>query len=330
MHPSSNGAGQEPAARSPRVDGIPSRRPILLTGSHRSGSTWVGQMIAACKRVGYIYEPFNVTRRNLGHCGASFPYWFTYVCPENEARYYPALRRTLSYRFDWASGVREVRRWNHARRLLKNWLRFQRYRIRNARPLVKDPLALLSAEWLAGRFGADVVVLVRHPAAFVGSVKSLGWRHDFSGFLAQPELMRDHFAIYRDEIESFAREERDLVSQAAFLWKLLYHVVGKYREARPDWIYVRHEDLSSEPVERFRELFERLSLPFDTVVQRTVEEYSRASNPVERPAGRTQLLRRDSRSNVWSWKGRLSAKEIDRVRAETEDVARLFYSDQDW
>ena len=34
-------------------------RPILVTGSHRSGSTWVGKMIASHPRVAYVEEPFN-------------------------------------------------------------------------------------------------------------------------------------------------------------------------------------------------------------------------------------------------------------------------------
>ena len=34
-------------------------RPILVTGTQRSGSTWVGQMIASHPRVVYVWEPFN-------------------------------------------------------------------------------------------------------------------------------------------------------------------------------------------------------------------------------------------------------------------------------
>ena len=33
--------------------------PILVTGSHRSGTTWAGQMLATAPGIGYIHEPFN-------------------------------------------------------------------------------------------------------------------------------------------------------------------------------------------------------------------------------------------------------------------------------
>ena len=33
--------------------------PILVTGAPRSGSTWVGNVLALDKRTGYVHEPFN-------------------------------------------------------------------------------------------------------------------------------------------------------------------------------------------------------------------------------------------------------------------------------
>ena len=35
---------------------------ILVTGSHRSGSTWVGRMVASASNVGYIHEPIILIR----------------------------------------------------------------------------------------------------------------------------------------------------------------------------------------------------------------------------------------------------------------------------
>ena len=37
--------------------------PILVTGAHRSGTTWVGKMLAADADTGYISEPLNVLHR---------------------------------------------------------------------------------------------------------------------------------------------------------------------------------------------------------------------------------------------------------------------------
>ncbi|HUH21151.1 MAG TPA: hypothetical protein VLZ09_04715, partial [Gaiellaceae bacterium] len=58
------------------------KRPILVTGAHRSGTTWVGKMLALAPGVGYVHEPFN-PRFSAGR----FDRYFTVVTRENEARY---------------------------------------------------------------------------------------------------------------------------------------------------------------------------------------------------------------------------------------------------
>jgi hypothetical protein len=65
------------------------KKPILVTGSHRSGSTWVGRMLAEAPAVFYIHEPFSVSHPpGAGICKARFTYWFTYITRKNEAAYY--------------------------------------------------------------------------------------------------------------------------------------------------------------------------------------------------------------------------------------------------
>lgn len=63
---------------------IKERHPILVTGSHRSGTTWVGQMLAT-KGTTYIFEPFNIENASELH---AFPleFWFTYIDGLSEAR----------------------------------------------------------------------------------------------------------------------------------------------------------------------------------------------------------------------------------------------------
>ena len=72
-------------------------RPILVTGAHRSGSTWVGRMIATSPRVTYLHEPFNL-KHDMGLCRTQFDCWFTYVCERNESAYQRDLRDTIGLR----------------------------------------------------------------------------------------------------------------------------------------------------------------------------------------------------------------------------------------
>jgi len=36
------------------------RKPILVTGSHRSGTTWAGRSLVLAPNTAYIHEPFNI------------------------------------------------------------------------------------------------------------------------------------------------------------------------------------------------------------------------------------------------------------------------------
>ena len=59
-------------------------KPILVTGSHRCGSTWIGKVIATSPSVDYIHEPFNGMCRP-GKCSVKFPHTFTYITDNNES-----------------------------------------------------------------------------------------------------------------------------------------------------------------------------------------------------------------------------------------------------
>src|SRR3954447_1155356 len=55
-------------------------RPILVTGSHRCGSTWGGRMIASPPRVGYVGEPFNA----FNHRRCPVRHMWHFVTPQDE------------------------------------------------------------------------------------------------------------------------------------------------------------------------------------------------------------------------------------------------------
>jgi hypothetical protein len=198
------------------------------------------------------------------------------------------------------------------------------------RPLLKDPMALLSAEWLARRYQTHTIVLIRHPAAFASSLKRLNWHFPFGDFLGQPRLMEDFLEPYRECIEEFARTPPDIVTQAILLWCILHTMILRYRLKHPEWMFVRHEDLSRRPHVEFGKLFRTLGLSFSARAYRTIAEYTDEENPVEAEAGLVHHLKRNSLGNIWTWTQRLSREEILRVRKGTEDIARHFYSAEDW
>jgi hypothetical protein len=191
---------------------------------------------------------------------------------------------------------------------------------------MKDPIALFSTEWLARTFDMDVLVLIRHPAAFAGSLKAANWPHPFDHFLRQPLLMDQHLAAYRSRIEEFTREPKDIIDQAILLWNLTHHMIRKYRKAHPDWMFVRHEDLSTDPVTGFKAIFDRLRVRFTAGIEGAIRVSSQSENP---NPGLYDTVR-DSKANIFSWRERLTEDEIRRIKQGTGEIAEGLYGAADW
>ncbi|MCI0684649.1 MAG: sulfotransferase [Gemmataceae bacterium] len=309
----------------------PPQRPILVTGTHRSGSTWVGQMIASHPRVGYVWEPFNPSNR---FPDSPVQHWFEYVTPERAPAFIDYLSRQMRWQTPWWSEI--VARPTPRRcagatlRAVRAWWR----RRRGLRPLLKDPIAVFSAEWLARTFDMDMVVLIRHPAAFASSIKRLGWRIRFRRLLDQPSLVEHYLHAFEAEMRTVLQRQEnggnDVLEEAGLFWRIVHHVIQRYRREHPSWNFVRHEDLSLRPREEFGRLLRALGLGMTRSVEQTIATHTDSNNPAEAPHKIAHQLKRSSQANVFNWMSRLTPAEIARVRRQTEDVARHFYTDADW
>lgn len=305
----------------------PPAPPILVTGSHRSGTTWAGQMLAAAPGTGYVHEPFNVDLR-VGFAPGVFDRWFQYVCRDNEGPYRGAIEKVLSFRYPTLRNLARIRNGEDLRDFGRNQRDFLRFRRARATPIVKDPIAFYSAEWLCETFGMNALVLIRHPAAFCSSLKIKGWSYDFGNFLSQPLLMERYLHPFESHIAQCAQGRAGLVEQGIVLWNCVHHTLELYRQRHPEWTFVRHEDLSLDPVERFREIYERLGLTFTEHARSLIAQRTGSHNPVEQQSGNEYV--RDSRRNVSNWKKRLSADEIAEIRDGTAAIYPRLYPDMPW
>jgi hypothetical protein len=301
--------------------------PILVTGAHRSGTTWVGKMLSASKGAAYISEPLNVHHRP-GVMSSPVEHWYTYICTDNENEYLSALSETLTYRYHIGNEIKSLRSAKDLLRMVRDWSNFQVGRIRHQRPLLKDPFAIFSAPWFADRLGCKVVLTVRHPAAVASSLKRLNWSFDFRDLTSQTYLMRDWLEPYRADMEIIPAD--DVIGQSCLLWSMIYQVVDIYRNRFPNFHVVRHEDLSVDPVGGYRALYASLGLQFTSAAQKIIIRSSSSQNPPEISTRSVHATKIDSRSSLSNWKRRLTSDEIARIRLLTGDAARLFYQEKDW
>ena len=303
--------------------------PILVTGAHRSGTTWVGKMLAAGGDVGYISEPMNVLHRP-GVFSAPVKHWYTYICEENQAQFIPAFQDTLQFKYQSWQEAKSLRSVHDMMRMGRDWNSFTHARVRSLRPLLKDPFALFSVPWFIQQWGCQVVITVRHPAAFTSSLKRLGWEFDFRDLIEQPLLMRDHLEPYRDDMKAVMEQPIDIITSSSLLWRMIYQAVAGYQEANGSIIIIRHEDLSAAPLDSYKILYGQLNLDFTPEAEAAILQSSGSHNPEELAAGAVHAIKLDSQANIHNWKHRLTPDEVSQIRHLTADVAALYYSDADW
>lgn len=298
-------------------------------------------MLTASQQAAYISEPLNVLHRP-GVLRIPTKYWYTYICEENENDFLPAIQEMLDFRYHAWLEFSTLRSRKDLLRMGRDSREFLRGRLRRLRPLLKDPFALFSIPWFIQRLECQVVVTMRHPAAFASSLKRLNWPFQFKDLLEQPLLMRDWLEPHREAIQLLvSREDEekmaqangvspDIIAQSALLWRICYTAVEKYCVLFPHIQVVRHEDLSLDPDSGYRNLYQVLGLDYSEQAQKTILESSSADNPKEISSQNAFATRLDSKANLNNWKRRLSAEEIARVRNLTEDLAARYYPDFTW
>jgi hypothetical protein len=246
-------------------------RPILVTGTHRSGTTWVGEMLAISPQVHYVHEPFApmYERAWVRHPPA---HRFLHQPADVKGPFAEDLDRIVALRPPWLAIARRGGGLRNALRILQEAALTAAARRRGARALIKDPFALLLAEWIAARTAADVIVLVRHPAAFASSIKRLGWRLNVGWLLDQPSLMEGDLAPFRDELERDRDGANDLIDHASLVWRALNTVVLRYAAQHPDWTVLPYEVLAREPVAGIRHLCAQVGVAWNDRMEGAVQD----------------------------------------------------------
>ena len=329
---------------------INTTKPIIITGSHRSGTTWVGNIIKNSPMIYYIHEPLTPNSITRGLFDTEI--WYKYYDPNKEYQkvestlndlfigQYP-LRAVLHFKnslpntdYRNLNGINNDKfdfkylKWRINAYLDSKRLKLSKLNHDQIIPLIKDPICLTAVEWIHKRWKSKNVFLIRHPAAFVSSLLRLNWRFNFENFIKQPELINRFLKPYESDINN---PPEDFISEASLIWLCTTKIIIDYQEIYPNWIYIRHEDLSYNPIKEFKLLFKKLELPYTSKVKRLIKATSHHTNPSEvSDKSKVHQLQRNSKENIKNWKKRLTNKEIKKIRDMTEHISNKFYSDKDW
>lgn len=294
------------------------KKPILVTGAHRSGTTWIGKMLSLSPDIYYVDEPFHLDLRK----GKSpVNKWFEYVSnssdKEKQDKFFNYFSNfTTNSFFAILSDIKQVRGKRSFINLFENYIKRKKQRA-----LIKDPIAFFSTEWLFQHFNCDVVVLIRHPAAFTGSLKVKNWEFDFNNLLDQPDLINNYVPQFADLIKEYSINKKDIIQQGCLLWNIIYSTVKILNQKYPNWIFIRHEDISFDPLGQFKFLYTKLGIGKFEDVQNKITSSTLSTDPQNN-------FVRNSKENIFNWKNRLTNSELKTVLEETKDLFEYFYPEE--
>ena len=308
-------------------------KPILITGLQRSGNTWTAKMLLLSNQLFAIQEPFNILREELNFL--DLEHQFLYITKTNEHKYVKNLTPLLGLSFSFNDLISILGRTKNVKSIPYNFWRYANTKINlkgNKIPLIKDPIAFMSSEWLAKTFGLNVVVLIRHPAAYINSMKRMKWGFNFAWFADQDELMGDYLQEFEKPIRKYAKDKFisfDIESQI-LLWNIQNKLVLRFKKEHPEWFFYRHEDLSIEPEKYFKHLYNNLGLNYTESIKNLIKKFTLESNKKEAKKGKQFDFIRDSKAVTKLWKKHLTDDEIKKIYDGTIEICSEFYDETFW
>lgn len=289
--------------------------PLLICGLHRSGTTFVGEILRKCG-AHVLHEPMN---QQYGLEGV--PLAYPYVGAQS-GQYAQFIEDALKFKGKWsrshssenASFIRSrltpflpgasARRWSMLALRQKLAIPARNY-------VWKDPFVTLSMPFMLRRYGTKAVCLIRKPTAILVSTERQGWRFDISNLTKQTELMRDHGRGIPDE--QWALAHNNHAASIALLWKVMYRVVISQKDDGSAMLLIKHEDLCNKPTEVAAEICAHLNLPFGDAAARYVQVHSTADSEVGRPATARNHMR-NSAAIPDSWRTEISPESEEIMR----------------
>lgn len=291
--------------------GAPDGRPLFITGNGRSGTSWIGEALGYGPGKLYYREPCHPNRNGLPTAQAD-AVWSRFVPADSEDAFFiKTLDKAFAGQWWGQSGL--------APGALKTRV------FDNPRIIIKEVAAFLSLEWVSARWAPDVLMIIRHPGAYVASVNNLDQQtEEISRF----EILRDNPVLQKNYLAPFASHLNSLTHPAeitAASWAIRNYIVLKKQQAHQDWALVRYEDVAADPLAQFEALYKRFNLEWNETIASWIKDKSTSES-----AGQFTTSR-NSASRINAWKNKLSAEQIDQIRNAVAPFALSFYeAEEDW
>ena len=297
---------------------------IFISGMHRSGTSWVSQILSTAGR--YVLKDEEIFLPNYPSQNKPIKIWYEYIHSKNEKKYIQYIENTLSnkyhliHEFPFQESISQKLKAFYLK--TNSILRKSFY---DSTPLILvEPLGLLSSDWFSKTYKCKMIIIIRHPAAIISSLKLNNINYNLNG--SDSLFVQDEFAKNNKKLP----KSDDIIGQCILMWKILYSYVQKLKKNNKNWIFVKHEDLSIDPMKEFQLLFKKLGLPFRNTTINKINKLCSTENSNYLLPGEKDKNKRNSKKLIYRWHEILSKDEVTRIREEVSLISDYWYDQQSW
>jgi hypothetical protein len=233
---------------------------IVITGSPRSGTTWLAEILTKSEGGFMLFEPLSLT----------------------------GVKRVNDIGFDWRQHIPEDEIWTEAAAYFEDV-----YKGKYLTPWMlshSDKQTLLNTEFFILKFVRANLLLpwliktihpqkmpifiVRNPISVVSSQMNLGWKSAPKKFdITTAKYAAEFHKPYLEILNKINSTEEYLTAK----WCLENGYLLKHEQNNMLWITCVYENFKNNPEKELPKLFKRLELPFNDSILQQIEKPSRSS-----------------------------------------------------
>jgi hypothetical protein len=233
---------------------------IVFTGSPRSGTTWLAEILAKSDGGYMLFEPLSLS----------------------------GVKRVNDMGFDWRQHIPENSDWPEALEFFKDlnqgkyltpWMlsHSNRNELLNARFFIlKFVRANLLLPWYVQQIKPQrlPIYILRNPLDVVASQLNYDWKNAPNTFtIPNSKYANEYYNPFKEILDKINTTEQFLTAR----WCLDNVYLIKHPQTHKFWITCIYEQLRNNPEKELAELFSKLNLPFSNSVLTSINEPSKSS-----------------------------------------------------